>query len=455
MRFIHRPYQKGETIAAVATAPGEGGIAVVRISGNDAFSVAAKVYSGPIQTYLTHTVHYGRILDEKGQTVDEVLAVVMKAPRSYTGEDTVEIHCHGGSLITRRVLETILKAGARAALPGEFTFKAYMNGKLDLAQAEAVQELIAAKNEMALKAAENQLQGALSKKITQFQKELIDIAAIIEAWVDFPEEGLEFATLDEIVERLEATKSNMQRLSDTFHDGKILHDGLTLCLIGSPNVGKSSLMNALLGKDRAIVTDIPGTTRDLLEAEMRLSGLHFKLLDTAGIRTTDEVVEKEGIRRSREAMKTADLILLVLDAHRGISLDDSDLIASAPEPKTILVWNKIDLPTVHAKPEKAIEVSAKSGEGIENLRREIDRVVWHKGPPSKEEVTITNIRHKQAIDQAIASLETLIHGLKSNISPEFLASDMRKALSELGTIIGSDIAEDILSAIFSKFCVGK
>jgi tRNA modification GTPase len=455
MHFNHRPYQKGETIAAVATPPGEGGVAIVRISGVEAVSVAAKVYSGPIHIYQSHTVHFGRIVDAEGKTVDEVLCVVMRAPRSYTGEDTVEIHCHGGSLITRRVLEVILAAGARAALPGEFTFNAFMNGKLDLAQAEAVQSLIAAKNELALNAAETQLQGALSQKISSFQKELVDIAAILEAWVDFPEEGLEFASLEEVIGTLGVTREKMRVLSETFHEGRVLHEGLTLCLIGAPNVGKSSLMNALLGKERAIVTDIPGTTRDLLEAELRLSGLHFKLLDTAGIRETAEVIEQEGIRRSKQAMEAADVILLVLDAHRGIEAQDAELLQSAPNQKTILVWNKIDLPTLHTPPSGAIPVSAKGGVGLEALRKEIDRIVWHKGPPAKDEVTITNIRHKQALDRALESLDTLIQGLKTDISPEFLSSDMRKTLSELATIIGSDITEDILTAIFSKFCVGK
>jgi tRNA modification GTPase len=446
---------KGETIAAVATPPGEGGIAVIRISGDHAIDVAAKVYSGPIRTYQSHTLHFGRIVDEVGNTVDEVLIVVMLAPRSYTGENTVEIQCHGGSLITRRVLETVLKAGARAARPGEFTFKAYMNGKLDLAQAEAVQELIGAKNQLALQAAEKQLQGALSKKISSFQKELVDIAAILEAWVDFPEEGLEFASLEEVVTILEETKKKMEDLSHTFHDGKIVHEGLSLCLIGSPNVGKSSLMNALLGKERAIVTDIPGTTRDLLEADMRLSGLHFRLLDTAGIRDTVEIVEQEGIRRSKQAMQEADLILLVLDSERGISPDDHKLIQEAPSQKTLLIWNKVDLPSSSSKPEQAVSISAKLGTGFNDLYAAIDRLIWRKGPPAKDEVVITNLRHYQALNGAITSLNTLISGLKTGISPEFLASDMRKTLTDLGLIIGTDITEEILSAIFSKFCVGK
>jgi tRNA modification GTPase len=354
-----RSYFLKETIAAVATAPGEGGIAVIRISGKEALPIAAKVYEGPLQSYASHTVHYGKILNASKEMIDEVLCIVMKGPRSYTGEDTVEIHCHGGSLVTRKVLDAILQAGAHAALPGEFTYQAYMNKKIDLAQAEAVQELIAAKNELALSAAEQQLQGSLSKKISSFQQELLDTAAILEAWVDFPEEGLEFATLDEVIASLEVTYSKMTELSDSFHEGKVIHEGLTLCLAGSPNVGKSSLMNALLGKERAIVTAIPGTTRDVLEGELRLSGLHFKLFDTAGIRQTEEIVEQEGIRRSKETMSKADIVLLVIDSQCGVTPEDAALITQAPSEKTILVWNKVDLPTKHIKPDNSVSISAK------------------------------------------------------------------------------------------------
>lgn len=450
-----RPYQKGETIAAVATPPGEGGIAVIRISGDRALEVAEKVNSDKIRSYQSHTLHLGRIVDPKDEVIDEVLIVVMKAPRSYTGEDTVEIHCHGGSLITRRVLQTILAAGARAALPGEFTFKAYMNGKLDLAQAEAVQELIAAKNDLALTAAENQLQGALSKKIESFQKELVDIAAILEAWVDFPEEGLEFASFEEVIGSLQSTCKKMEALSQTFQDGKIIHEGLTMCLSGAPNVGKSSLMNALLGKDRAIVTPVPGTTRDILEADLRIGGLHFRLVDTAGIRTTEEIVEQEGIRRSHQALQDADLILLVLDATRGVQETDQELLKTAPSHKTLVIWNKVDLPSPYEKPASALEISAKQGLGLEELRQAIDQKIWRSGPPSKEEIVITNSRHHQALNQAIESLKLVIQGLQNRVSAEFVAADMWRGLLELGTIIGIDISEDILSAIFSKFCVGK
>jgi tRNA modification GTPase len=458
LEFVHRPYQSDETIAAVATAPGEGGIAVVRLSGKGALEVADKMVWGGVRTIPSHTVRFGKIVDRAGNLVDEGLVLVMRAPRSYTGEDTVEIHCHGGALITRRVLETALSAGARAAGPGEFTFRAFLNGKIDLAQAEAVQELICARNDLALQMAEHQLQGRLSKEIAHFQKELVDIAAILEAWVDFPEEGLEFASVEEILLQLKVTHKKMEKLSATFQEGKILSHGIGLCLSGSPNVGKSSLMNALLGKERAIVTDIPGTTRDLLEEEMRLGTLHFRLVDTAGIRDTQEIVEQEGIRRSRQAILSSDLVLFVLDASRGLCSEDLALGEALPKDKTILIWNKVDIapPPAHPFPFPcSVALSAKTGEGIDLLKETMHQLIWHKGPPSKEEVYITSARHKQALDQALIANASVIAGLENNASAELVSSDMRKVLLELGSIIGTNVTEDILNAIFSKFCIGK
>ncbi len=458
MEFIHHSYYPGETIAAIATPPGEGGVAIIRISGNLALDVASKVFTGPIHQYKSHTAHFGSIFNEAGEHVDDVLVLVMLAPRSYTGETTVEIHCHGGSLITRRVLEAVLLAGARAALPGEFTFRAFMNGKMDLAQAEAVQSLIGAKNEKALDAAENQLKGALSKSIVSFQKELTQIAAILEAWVDFPEEGLEFATMEEICDQLDILCKKMEQLVATFHNGKILHDGLSLCLVGSPNVGKSSLMNALLDKDRAIVSPIPGTTRDILEDHLRLNGVHFKLSDTAGIRETSEGIEQEGIRRSKLALQQADLILLVLDAHRGIQEEDEQLLNLVPKDKTIAIWNKVDLsypslPDLHFQ--TTVKLSAKERTGLETLHDAIDRLIWQGSVPSKEEILITNIRHKEALAKSIESARRVQQGLVEGVSPEFLTIDIRQTLSELGKILGTNVGEDILSAIFSTFCIGK
>lgn len=458
MEFIHQPYIPGETIAAIATPPGEGGVAIIRISGNQALEIANKVFSGPVHTYASHTAHFGKIYNEMHEHIDDALVLVMLNKKSYTGENTVEIHCHGGSLVTRKVLEAVLKAGARAALPGEFTFRAYMNGKIDLAQAEAVQGLICAKNERALHAAENQLSGNLSQRISTFQKAFTQTAAILEAWVDFPEEGLEFATLDEICEELETISKEMETLAATFHDGKILSDGLSLCLIGCPNVGKSSLMNALLNKDRAIVSHIPGTTRDVLEDNLSLNGLHFRLIDTAGIRETVEDIEQEGIRRSNKAMEEADLILLVLDAQKGLHHDDKILLQKVPKKKTIVVWNKIDLshaPLPHIDFPHITHLSAKERTGLNNLHQGIDAIIWQNGHPPKEEIVITNIRHKEALNNAIAAVKKVQVGLRQSLSPEFLTLDMRHCLAELGKIIGTNISEDILSAIFSKFCIGK
>lgn len=458
MYFVHTHENPGEAIAAIATPLGEGGVAIIRISGTKAIDVAAKVFSGPIHTYKSHTAHYGKVIDAKGEKVDDVLVLVFYAPKSYTGENTVEIHCHGGSLITRRVLETVLAAGARAAYPGEFTFRAFSNGKLDLAQAEAVQEVICAKNERALDAAEAHLEGRLSKRILGFQTTLTHIAAILEAWVDFPEEGIEFASMDEIIHDLVDAATEMQKLLDTFHDGRIVHDGLSLCLIGCPNVGKSSLMNALLEKSRAIVSDIPGTTRDLVEDHMRISGLNFKLVDTAGIRETAEVIEQEGIRRSRAALDKADVVLLVLDASRPMQSDDHQLLALAQGKNTVAVWNKIDVSTQYIEQVPfnfTVQVSASSGSGIDALKKMIDKAVWEKGPPDKEEVLITNARHKEALETAVDSCLSVAEGLKNGVSPEFLAIDMRTSLMALGRIIGTDITEDVLTAIFSKFCIGK
>jgi tRNA modification GTPase len=295
----------------------------------------------------------------------------------------------------------------------------------------------------------------LSKRIASFQKQLTEIAAIVEASVDFPEEGLEFATLDEIIAMLEKLCGEMRCLQKTFHEGRFLHEGISLCLLGSPNVGKSSLMNALLGKERAIVTNIPGTTRDLLEEELRLFDLHFRLIDTAGIRTSFEPVEQEGIRRSRDAMQKADLILLLLDASRPLSEDDRTLFALAPPDKTIVIWNKIDLSSPPQHIESAILISAEKRLGFDSLRAAIQEKLWKEGAPTKDEVLLTQLRHYQALTSALDACRSSITALQTGTSPEFTTSDLRSALHHLGAIIGTNVSEDILSAIFSKFCLGK
>ncbi len=446
-------FEPGETIAAISTPPGEGGIAVIRISGSKSIDCANTLFSGNVSSYKTHTAHYGKVIARDGSVIDHALLLLMRGPHSYTGEDTVEINCHGGTVVTRQVLEAAIHAGARAARPGEFTFKAFCNGRIDLAQAEAVQELIAAKSELAAQAAHEQLEGRLSHEVLTMQKDLTEIAAILEAWVDFPEEGIEFASLEDLCKTLELAMEKITHLLKTFHDGKRLFEGISLCLIGKPNVGKSSLMNALLGKDRAIVTNIPGTTRDLLEDHLTLNQLNLRLIDTAGIHESSEIVEIEGIKRSKQALESADIILYLLDASKKF-----EGILDIPKERSILIWNKIDIQKEDL-PElgfpHTVEISALEHTGLDALKKAIDALIWENGPPSKEEVLISNTRHKEALESSLANCLKVVDGLKREESPEFIAFDMRKALSDLGSIIGMDISEDILSAIFSKFCIGK
>lgn len=457
MEFIHDTYAPNETIAAIATPPGDGGVAIIRIAGESAVQVANQIFSGDVPSYATHTAHYGLIVDKSGKRIDDVLLLPMLGKRSYCGEDTIEIMCHGGSLIARRVLQLALDHGARAARPGEFTFKAFMNGRLDLTQAESVQQLIAARSERSLDVSTQQLQGRLSQEISRFQKTLGEIAAILEAWVDFPDEDLEFRSFEDVIADIQSTKDAMQHLADTFSRGRVIHEGISVCLCGAPNVGKSSIMNALLGKERAIVSETPGTTRDVLEDFARLNNLTIRLTDTAGVRNASESIEAEGIRRTHHEIKDADVVLFVADLTRGLTDDCRTLLAELPVSKTIAVWNKSDLgDKQEAIPfQESVVLSAKNTDGFDALEQAIDRIVWNGSEPSKEELVLTNVRHKDALLTSIVGLDKVIEGLKTGISPEFVAFDMRHALKNLGKIIGTDVTEDILSAIFSQFCIGK
>jgi len=423
----------------------------VRICGQQAVSVADKVFTGDVSSFDSHKAHLGRVVDGE-RLIDEALLLPMLGTRSFTGEDTVEIQCHGGTLVARQVLEAVIRAGARPAGPGEFTFRAFMNGRMDLAQAEAVAQLIHARNTFATESASDQLVGRLSRKIGEFQAELTEIAALFEAWVDFPEEGLEFATEEEVNSRLTRLVEEMERLVTTFHDGRIVQEGLSLCIVGRPNVGKSSLMNALLERDRAIVTPIAGTTRDLLEDGLMLGGLHLRLIDTAGIRDSVDAIEQEGIRRSHLAMEEADLVLIVLDSSKPLREEDRRLLAQGG--KSVAIWNKIDLGQggIEELTIPSARVSAKEGRGLEQLKEEIDRAVWKGGAPARDQLLITQVRHKEALERAITATKEVI-GCKR--SPEFLSLDVRAALVALGEIIGTDVTEEILSAIFRRFCIGK
>ncbi len=476
MQYVHGHAHRGDTIAALATPPGVGGIAIIRVSGEKALEIASHLVQFSLALQPSHTVKLRPLYSPSGNVIDRALVLVMRAPRSFTGEETVEIHCHGGHLIARRVLESLSYYGARPAEPGEFSMRAFLHGKIDLAQAEAIQELIGAKSEEALKVAEAHLEGKLSQAILKFQKEGTRIAAIFEAWVDFPEEGLEFAPFEEVVESLEKMKGDIEQLLMTYRDGKIIHDGITLSLVGAPNVGKSSLMNALLGKERAIVSPIAGTTRDLVEDDATFNGVPFRLIDTAGIRETQEIIEGEGIRRSLQVIDRADLVLVVLDATRPYDEEMIDILKNIPAHKSIIVWNKIDIlkerednrlhdHQVFKTAQESLKgqfpsmpsvyVSAATKEGFQELKAKIDQVVWSRGALPRDEVMITSVRHKRALEAALQSLIRVLQGLVSGESPEFVVFDMKHFLKNLGSVIGTDITEDILTAIFSQFCIGK
>jgi tRNA modification GTPase len=446
-----------DTIAAIATAPGEAPIAIVRISGKNSIEIANEIFSKDIKKFKSHTAHYGKIINNEKKIIDSVLLLLMLNPNSYTGEDCIEIQCHGGHLVTREVFETVLQAGARPAEPGEFTFRAYKNKKIDLLQAEAIQEVISAKNSIALSTAKNQLEGALSKYILSFQKKITDITATIEAWLDFPDDDIEINSFHDMSQRLEKISEKMKILENSFHDGKFLFEGVNVTIIGSPNVGKSSLMNALIGKDKAIVTSIPGTTRDLLEQTLSLGSLHLHLIDTAGIQETTDIIEKEGIRRSKQALKDADFVLLVLDSSKAINQYDQLLLKTCNKEKTLVIWNKIDLnlPLEKIDFPHQINISAKNNLGLDKLKEKIHSIIWTKGPASKEELMLTKLRHKEALGNSINYCQEAIKGLKKRTSLEFISQDLRDSLTQLSFIVGKDVTEDIITSIFSQFCLGK
>ncbi len=463
-----------DTIAAVATPPGVGGISVLRLSGREALAVADKVFIGAstLSSARTQTAHFGRVKDHQGLEVDDVVAVVFRGPGSYTGEDVVEISCHGGPYITRKVLETLLQHGARLAEPGEFTKRAFVNGKMDLAQAEAVADLIHSWSDLAHRSSLQQLGGGLSSRVIHLRDQLVATVGLLELELDFVEEAIELVDKKKIEEYVSKELADLDRLIRTFKTGKVIRDGVKTAIAGSPNVGKSSLLNALLSQSRAIVTDVPGTTRDVIEEAVLINGLPFVLADTAGDRHTEDVVEREGVLRSRQRVETCDLLLLVFDGSKGVTPEDMELAerlitkTKPPEAHCVVVLNKQDL-GVRLDQEKlaqtaflgsipCVRISALTGDGMDDLRQSMFETANVSNLAISEGgAIVTNERHQQALQKAKESLTLALESVRKGESGEFVAVDLRGALDRLGEIIGTTTTDDILNRIFSNFCIGK
>ena len=453
-----------DTIAAIATPLGEGGLAVIRLSGAEALAVADRSFA-PVgeasvkpSAAATHTIHFGHVVRD-GQTVDEALLAVMRAPRTFTREDVVEITCHGGILAAKMVLDTVLANGARLAEPGEFTRRAFLNGRIDLAQAEAVADLIHSRTELALRAANEQLAGKLSQRINKLRDEMLETLAHVEAHIDFPEEDIAPDTLSQLIARLEHGVAFMDELLRTAHEGQILRRGIRAAIIGRPNAGKSSLLNQLLGHDRAIVSAIPGTTRDTIAETANIRGLPVVFIDTAGLREAGDEIELEGVRRSRETLQQAEFILHVFDAAEPLTAADEKHLAEFADKKRILVRNKIDLPArLHFPPGlkgPVVDVCCLTGQGIEPLKDAIKELVWSGEIKAEMLQVMINSRHQDALNRARAATLRTLDALRENQTLELVALDLRIAVNAVGEIVGQTTTEDLLDLIFSQFCIGK
>lgn len=452
-----------DTIVAPVTPPGEGGVGIVRLSGPEAVSFLTTCFRSKKSTKAmeSHRLYYGLLVNSDNVRLDEVLAVVMRSPRSYTGEDVVEVHCHGGTQIMRSVLDLFLDAGARMAAPGEFTQRAFLNGRLDLSQAEAVIDVIKARSERASQVALNQLDGHLSRKIYAFSDHLKMGLALLEAHIDFPDDEVGSLDLPTLVKPIHDLVKEMTELADSFDVGRALREGVSVLILGRPNVGKSSLMNALLGESRAIVTDVAGTTRDTLEEPLVLAGYPVRLIDAAGVRETDDPVEKEGVRRASDKAMTADLILLVLDGSSPLSDEDFLAIGQCPKDKTIVVVNKCDQAQqldgnqITAFPCRT-SVSAKHSLGLDSLRNAVVERLGHDGlVAAGEGLVVVEKRHRDALLKAVGSLNSFFRGVEFALPLECLAMDLRESLNSLGQITGETTPDEILDQIFSRFCIGK
>lgn len=453
------------TVTAISTPVGVGGIAVIRISGDDAVKIADKVFFGgkKLSECETHTVHYGFIKNEQGEKVDEVLATVMRAPRTFTREDTVEISTHGGLTASRAVLDTIIRAGAYPAEAGEFTKRAFLNGRIDLSQAEAVIDVINSTNELAQRNALSQLEGSLSKEIQGVRERLVHLAAEMQVTIDYPDEDLEDITIEDIRNVCADCKKTVDKLLKTADSGKILRDGIKTAIVGKPNVGKSSLLNSLAREERAIVTDIAGTTRDVIEEYINLNGVPLILTDTAGIRKTDDTVEKIGVEKSKRSIDEADFVIVMIDGSGFFGDEDMEVLNATRNKNRIILINKTDLgqskyvEAVKAKAEdsKVLEISAKTGVGLEELADEIKKIYKLGEIARSDSSIITNMRHKTALIKAGEALSRVVEAIDMNMPSDIASIDINIAIESLGEITGETVSDDIVTAIFHSFCVGK
>ncbi len=449
--------QNEDTIVALATPPGIGAISIIRISGPKSFTAIDKIFKGkkPIADSPTHTIHYGNIINQNNELIDDVLVSVFRLPNSYTGEDSVEISTHGSPLIVQKIIFLLLDSDVRLAEPGEFTKRAFLNGRMDLAQAEAVADVINSNTEASLRGARNQMDGLLSNKVDELRNLLINTSSLIELELDFAEEDLEFMSLKEIISNIDRIESEIDLLLSSYSFGRIIKDGVNVALVGKPNVGKSSLLNYLLKEARAIVSEIPGTTRDIIREELNLDGILFRLFDTAGIRASADVIEIEGVNRSREAVQNADIVLFLNDATLGFNQDLYDELTKITDEKRILtVVNKIDLKKCKDS-RFEVGISAKTGIGINELFERLKIKAIGTQNYSEKSAIVSNLRHYDSLKKAKYHLIGARNSIKEKLTGEFISVDLRNAENSLGEIIGKVTSDDILNNIFAKFCIGK
>ena len=455
-----------DTIAAIATASGNSGIGIIRVSGDEAIEIVDKIFKSvnsdkKLVNVKSHTINYGHIVDND-KVIDEVLVSVMNGPHSYTGEDVVEINCHGGMIVIRKILEIVLKNGARTAEPGEFTKRAFLNGRMDLSQAEAVMDVINAKNEFALSSSIEQLNGRVSEKIKSLREKIIYNIAFIESALDDPEHISIDGYSDKLSKILEEVNGELSRLINNFDNGRIVKEGVKTVILGKPNAGKSSLLNLLLGEERAIVTDIEGTTRDTLEESINLNGVFLNLIDTAGIRDSEDVVEQIGVNKAKELAEKSDLVIFVADASKELDENDKEIINLIKDKQAIVLLNKSDLGTIineknvsefDNKP--VITFSAKTGDGLDELENKIRDLFYEGKVKYNDELYITNARQKESLINAKNSIEEVIKSVENDMPEDFYSIDLMDAYTYLGQIIGESVEDDLVNEIFSKFCMGK